>query len=79
VRSSKEIEPSIEEYFDLITSPIRPPSPKEMSKMFLKYYRKTHSFKKVLAHFVITRPMTLGRVIAFSRLVYRDPQNTHKN
>ncbi|MCI4463622.1 MAG: hypothetical protein JHC30_05565 [Caldisericum sp.] len=79
VRSSKEIEPSIEEYFDLITSPIRPPSPKEMSKMFLKYYRKTHSFKKVLAHFVITRPMTLGRVVAFSRLVYRDPQNTHKN
>ena len=67
VENSKEIEPEIEEYFDLVTSPIRPPSPTEMSQMFLKYYRKTHSYKKVLLHFVILRPLTLGRLIAFGR------------
>jgi len=69
VENSKEIEPDIEEYFDLITSPIRPPSPTNMSRMFLKYYRKTHSYKKVLLHFVILRPLTLGRLIAFGRAV----------
>lgn len=67
VENSKEIEPEIEEYFDLVTSPIRPPSPTEMSRMFLKYYRKTHSYKKVLLHFIILRPLTLGRLIAFGR------------
>ena len=69
VENSKEIEPDIEEYFDLITSPIRPPSPTNMSRMFLKYYRKTHSYKRVLLHFVILRPLTLGRLIAFGRAV----------
>lgn len=74
VQTSKDFLPYLEEYFDLITSPIRPPSPKEMSKMFLKFFRKTHSFKKVLMHFVLVRPMTLGRVIAFGRAVkvYKD-------
>ncbi|MGB9833208.1 MAG: hypothetical protein ACPLPP_06875 [Caldisericum exile] len=79
VHSSKEIEPQIEEYFDLITSPIRPPSPIEMSKMFLRYYRKTHSYKKVLNHFVITRPMTLGRIIAFNRIIQAKQTETLKN
>ncbi|BAL81688.1 hypothetical protein [Caldisericum exile] len=77
VCSSNEIEPQIEEYFDLITSPIRPPSPIEMSKMFLKYYRKTHSYKKVLNRFVIIRPLTLGRLIAFNRLIQDKQTATH--
>uniref|UniRef100_A0A7C4Y456 Uncharacterized protein n=1 Tax=Caldisericum exile TaxID=693075 RepID=A0A7C4Y456_9BACT len=77
VNRSKECEPYIENYFDRITSPLRPPSPKEMGEMFLSYYRATHSFKKVLNRFVLIRPPTLGRLIAFGRASAKRPNLLH--
>lgn len=55
-------------FFNQILSPIRPPSPIEMSKLFLKEYRKHKSYTWILKKYILNRPLVLGRIYAFYRV-----------
>lgn len=65
--SSKDGERSVYDFFNLILSPIRPPSPIDMANYFLKEYNKLRSFKGVYRELIEKRPVVLGRVIAYLR------------
>ncbi|MEA3313951.1 MAG: hypothetical protein U9Q18_06215 [Caldisericota bacterium] len=67
--SSKDAESEVYDFFSLVLSPIRPPSPIRMSEYFLKKYRRTHSFKKLYERFIIKRPVVLGRILALARVL----------
>jgi hypothetical protein len=66
-KSSKDAEKEVYDFFNIILSPIRPPSPIEMSNFFLKEYRRLGSLKKLYNELVIRRPLTPGRIYAFTR------------
>lgn len=66
-RTSKDAEKKVYDFFNLILSPIRPPSPVEMSSYFLKAYNRFRSFRKVYKELVEKRPVVLGRVLAYFR------------
>lgn len=66
-RTSKDAEKKVYDFFNLILSPIRPPSPVEMSFYFLKAYNRFRSFRKVYKELVEKRPVVLGRVLAYFR------------
>ncbi len=55
------------DFFNLILSPIRPPSPIDMANYFLKKYNRLRSFKGVYGELVEKRPVVLGRLIAYLR------------
>ena len=67
--SSKDGETEVYNFFSLVLSPIRPPSPIKMSEYFLKEYRRTHSFKKLYERFITKRPVVLGRILALARVL----------
>ncbi|RLD17758.1 MAG: hypothetical protein DRI33_04785 [Caldiserica bacterium] len=67
--SSKDGETEVYNFFSLVLSPIRPPSPIKMSEYFLKEYRRTHSFKKLYERFITKRPVVLGRILALVRIL----------
>ncbi len=64
---SKDGENEIYAFFNTVLSPVRPPSPIEMSKYFLREYNKLRSFKKLYEKFIRNRPVVLGRIYAFFR------------
>jgi hypothetical protein len=66
-KSSKDAEKEVYDFFNAILSPIRPPSPIEMSNFFLKEYHKIGSFKGLYENLIIRRPLTPGRIYAFTR------------
>jgi hypothetical protein len=66
-KSSKDAEKEVYDFFNAILSPIRPPSPIEMSNFFLKEYHRLGSFKGLYENFIIRRPLTPGRIYAFAR------------
>jgi predicted transcriptional regulator len=66
-RSSKDAEESVYDFFNTVLSPVRPPSPVAMSFYFLQEFNRAHSFKKLAEHFLIRRPLVLGRVLALFR------------
>jgi len=66
-KSSKDAEKEVYDFFNTILSPIRPPSPIEMSNFFLKEYHKIGSFKGLYENLIIRRPLTPGRIYAFTR------------
>jgi hypothetical protein len=66
-KSSKDAEKEVYDFFNVILSPIRPPSPIEMSNFFLKEYHKIGSFKGLYENLIIRRPLTPGRIYAFAR------------
>ena len=66
-KSSKDAEKEVYDFFNVILSPIRPPSPIEMSNFFLKEYHKIGSFKGLYENLIIRRPLTPGRIYAFTR------------
>lgn len=73
--SSKDAEKEIYDFFNLILSPIRPPSQVEMSNYFLKRYNKLRSFKKVYKELIEIRPIVLGRVLAYLRTIKGSIEN----
>jgi len=66
-KSSKDAEKEVYDFFNTILSPIRPPSPIEMSNFFLKEYHRLGSFKGLYESIIIRRPFTAGRIYAFVR------------
>jgi len=66
-KSSKDAEKEVYDFFNVILSPIRPPSPIEMSNFFLKEYHRLGSFKGLYENLIIRRPLTPGRIYAFTR------------
>ncbi len=68
-KSSRDAENEIYAYFNEVLSPVRPPSPVEMSAYLLKLYHKYGSYKKVLEEFLIKRPLVPGRVFAIFRVL----------
>lgn len=66
-KSSKDAEKEVYDFFNTILSPIRPPSPVEMSNFFLKEYHRVGSLKKLYENLIIRRPLTPGRIYAFTR------------
>ena len=66
-KTSKDAENEIYAYFNEVLSPVRPPSPVEMSVYLLKLYNKYGSYKKVFEEFLIKRPLVPGRVFAIFR------------
>ena len=66
-KSSKDAEKEVYDFFNTILSPIRPPSPIEMSNFFLKEYHRLGSFKGLYENLIIRRPLTPGRIYAFTR------------
>ena len=68
-KSSKDAEKEVYEFFNEILSPIRPPSPIEMSNYFLREYHKLHSYKKLYEKFITRRPVVLGRLFALFRVL----------
>jgi hypothetical protein len=66
-KSSRDAEKEVYDFFNVILSPIRPPSPIEMSNFFLKEYHKIGSFKGLYENLIIRRPLTPGRIYAFTR------------
>jgi hypothetical protein len=66
-KNSKDGEKEIYDFFNTILSPVRPPSPLEMSDYFLREYNKCHSYKKLYERFILKRPFVLGRVYALLR------------
>lgn len=68
-KSSKDGEKEVYEFFNEILSPIRPPSPIEMSNYFLHEYHKLHSYKKLYEKFIERRPVVLGRIFALFRVL----------
>jgi hypothetical protein len=75
-KSSKDAEKEVYDFFNVILSPIRPPSPIEMSNFFLKEYHRLGSFKGLYENLIIRRPLTPGRIYAFTRnlvkFIYED-------
>ncbi len=69
--SSRDGEKDIYDFFSLILSPIRPPSPNKMSDFMLKQYLKHHSFKRIYEEMIEYRPLILGRIYAFFRTIKR--------
>lgn len=67
--SSKDAEKEVYDFFSLVLSPIRPPSPIKMSEYFLKEYKRAHSFKKLYERFIAKRPIVLGRILALARVL----------
>ncbi len=67
--SSKDGESEVYDFFRLVLSPIRPPSPIKMSEYFLKEYKRVHSFKKLYERFIAKRPVVLGRILALARVL----------
>ncbi len=65
--SSRDAEKEIYDYFNKVLSPVRPPSPIEMSNYLLKLYNKYRSFKKVYEEFFLKKPLVPGRVCAIFR------------
>jgi hypothetical protein len=66
-KSSRDAEKEVYDFFNVILSPIRPPSPIEMSNFFLKEYHRLGSFKGLYENLIIRRPLTPGRIYAFAR------------
>jgi hypothetical protein len=66
-KSSRDAEKEVYDFFNTILSPIRPPSPIEMSNFFLKEYHRLGSLKGLYENFIIRRPLTAGRIYAFTR------------
>jgi hypothetical protein len=66
-KSSRDAEKEVYDFFNVILSPIRPPSPIEMSNFFLKEYHRLGSFKGLYENLIIRRPLTPGRIYAFTR------------
>jgi len=66
-KSSRDAEKEVYNFFNVILSPIRPPSPIEMSNFFLKEYHKIGSSKGLYENLIIRRPLTPGRIYAFTR------------
>ncbi len=83
-RSSKDGESEIYDFFNAILSPVRPPSPIEMSDYFLREYHKLHSYKKLYDKLIEKRPIVLGRIYALFRtlktfgVVFTPPQSASK-
>ncbi len=65
--SSKDAEGAVYDFFNMVLSPVRPPSPVDMSFYFLKQFNKLHSFEKLAEQSLIRRPLVLGRVLALFR------------
>ena len=65
--SSKDAESTVYDFFNTVLSPVRPPSPVDMSFYFLRQFNKLHSFEKLAEQFLIRRPLVLGRVLALFR------------
>ncbi len=77
--TSKDGEDEIYAFFNTVLSPVRPPSPVEMSKYFLREYNKIHSFKKLYEKFIRNKPIVLGRIYAlFRTLNYKNLQSSIK-
>ncbi len=68
---SKDAENEIYAYFNKVLSPVRPPSPIEMSAYLLRLYNKYGSYKRVFEEFLIKRPLVLGRLFAIFRNLKR--------
>ncbi len=66
-KSSRDAENEIYAYFNEVLSPVRPPSPVEMSAYLLKLYHRYGSYKRVFEKFLINRPLVPGRVFAIFR------------
>ncbi len=65
--SSKDAESAVYDFFNTVLSPVRPPSPVDMSFYFLRQFNKIHSFEKLAERFLIRRPLVLGRILALFR------------
>jgi hypothetical protein len=70
-KSSRDAEKEVYDFFNTILSPIRPPSPVEMSNFFLKEYHRLGSFKGLYESIIIRRPLTPGRIYAFVRILVK--------
>lgn len=70
-KSSKDPEKEIYDFFNIILSPIRPPSPVEMSEFFLKEYHRLHSMKALYEEHFHRRPLTLGRIYAIFEVLVK--------
>ena len=77
--SSKDAEGAVYNFFNTVLSPVRPPSPVDMSFYFLKQFNKLHSFKKLTEQFLIRRPLVLGRVLALFRTLETEFCKKKKN